>query len=87
MFAPSVHGEGIGHPTAKPVAVMLPLIEMSCPPGGVVLDPFIGSGTTAIAARQLGMDCIGIEVNPDYVALAERRLADDAPLLSGGAAA
>jgi site-specific DNA-methyltransferase (adenine-specific) len=87
MFFRSVHGDGIGHPTAKPVAVMLPLIEMSCPSGGVVLDPFIGSGTTAIAAKQLGIDCIGIEVNPEYVALAERRLAEDAPLLSQGAAA
>lgn len=87
MFYPSEHGNGIGHPTAKPVAVMLPLVEMSCPPEGIVLDPFIGSGTTALAAKQLGMSCIGIEANPDYVALASRRLAEDAPLFEQGAVA
>lgn len=86
MFARSVHGTGIGHPTAKPVAVMLPFIEISCPPGGVVLDPFIGSGTTAVAAKQLGRGCIGIEVAPEYVAIAARRVREDAPLFDGAAA-
>ena len=80
MFFRSMHGEA-EHPTQKPVAVMMPLIEMSCPPGGVVLDPFIGSGTTALAAHQLGRSCIGIEINPDYAAVAAKRFADRGALL------
>lgn len=79
MFYPSEHGRA-EHPTQKPVAVMMPLIEMSCPPGGIVLDPFIGSGTTALAAKQLGRDCIGIEIDPEFAATAERRIKSDAPL-------
>lgn len=84
MFFRSMHGEA-EHPTQKPVAVMLPLIEYSCPPGGVVLDPFIGSGTTALAAAQLGRSCIGIEINPEYAAMAGRRVLDDAPLFAEAA--
>jgi site-specific DNA-methyltransferase (adenine-specific) len=52
-----------------------------------VLDPFIGSGTTAIAAAKLGRDWLGIELNPDYVALAHRRIHDaltKQPTRSGG---
>lgn len=79
MFHRSCHGEA-DHPTQKPVAVMTPLIEYSCPPGGLVLDPFIGSGTTAQAAAQLGMSCIGIEINPDYAAMARNQVGPDAPL-------
>jgi site-specific DNA-methyltransferase (adenine-specific) len=82
MFFRSMHGKA-EHPTQKPVAVMLPLIEYSCPPGGMVLDPFLGSGTTALAARQLGMSCIGIERDAAYCGLAERRVREDAPLLQG----
>lgn len=79
MFYRSCHGEA-EHPTQKPVAVMAPLIEYSCPPGGVVLDPFIGSGTTAQAAVQLGRSCIGIEINPEYAAMARNPVGSDAPL-------
>lgn len=81
MFHRSCHGEAV-HPTQKPVAVMTPLIEYSCPPGGVVLDPFIGSGTTGQAALQLGMSCIGIDVNPEYAAMARNPVAPDAPLFA-----
>lgn len=80
MFYRSCHGEA-EHPTQKPVAVILPLIETSCPPGGTVLDPFIGSGTTALAAKELGRGCVGFEINPDYVATAERRVRDRGGLL------
>jgi site-specific DNA-methyltransferase (adenine-specific) len=81
MFFRSMHGQA-EHPTQKPVAVMLPLIEYSCPPGGVVLDPFIGSGTTALACNRLGCGCIGIEINPEYVAMAERRIRGDCPMFA-----
>ena len=81
MFCRSEHGVA-EHPTQKPVAVCLPLIEYSCPPGGTVLDPFAGAGTTGIAAKQLGRNAVLIEINPDYVATAERRIRLDAPLLA-----
>ena len=51
------------------------LIRLVCPPGGVVLDCFLGSGSTAIAAEMEGFDWIGIEREPEYVAIAEARLA------------
>jgi len=55
------------------------MIKASCPPGGVVLDPFMGSGTTAIAARNLQRQYAGFELNPDYCAIIEARLAAPAP--------
>lgn len=81
MFFRSMHGVA-DHPTQKPIEVMMPLIEYSCPPGGLVLDPFIGSGTTALAARQLGMRCVGIEINPEFAAMARNPVAPDAPLFA-----
>jgi DNA modification methylase len=53
-------------------------IKAGCPKGGIILDPFMGSGTTALVARRLGRHFIGIELNPDYVRLARQRLADAA---------
>jgi DNA modification methylase len=58
-------------------------ILASCPDGGTVLDPFFGSGTTGLVARQLNRAVIGIELNPEYAAMAERRIHNDAPLLAG----
>ncbi|MEO5360580.1 MAG: site-specific DNA-methyltransferase [Nitrospirota bacterium] len=49
-------------------------IMAGCPEGGIVLDPFVGSGTTAAVAKQLGRRYIGIDINPEYVKMAERRL-------------
>lgn len=79
--ARSEHGRAV-HPTQKPVAAILPLIEYSCPVGGTVLDPFCGSGSTGIAAKQLGREFIGIEIDADYAEMARRRIAGDAPLLA-----
>ncbi|MDT7540580.1 MAG: hypothetical protein QOE33_484 [Acidobacteriota bacterium] len=53
-------------------------VRAGCPKGGVVLDPFMGSGTTALVARKLGRNFVGIELNPNYVRLARRRLRDAA---------
>jgi len=65
---------GINHVTVKPIKLMRYLIQMITPPGGVVLDPFIGSGTTAIAARELGVDYIGVEKDEENHAEAVERI-------------
>lgn len=70
------------HPTVKPVDLMRWLCRLVTPPGGVVLDPFLGSGTTAIAALAEGFSCIGIEIDPEYAEIARRRIVGDAPLLN-----
>lgn len=58
---------GSKHPTVKPIALMQYLIRHITPPGGVVLDPFAGSGTTAEAARREGFDCILMEAEEEYL--------------------
>lgn len=67
-------GELIQHQTVKPLALMEWLVTLVTPPGGVVLDPFAGSGTTLEAARNKGFSAIGIEREPDYIRLIETRL-------------
>ena len=64
------------HPTVKPVRLMEYLVRLVTQPGGTVLDPYIGSGTTAIAAANLGFDCIGIDRDDEgtYIALAAHRV-------------
>lgn len=63
------------HPCPFPLALAEPIIEASCPPFGVVLDPFMGSGTTLVAARRLGRRAIGIEREKAYCDIAINRLA------------
>ena len=63
-----------GHPTIKPQSIIETLIENSSAPGAVVLDPFIGSGTTAAAAKRLGRRYIGFEMNPKFHKIAIDRL-------------
>jgi site-specific DNA-methyltransferase (adenine-specific) len=62
------------HQTGKPVGLLEQLLRV-VPPGGVVLDPFLGSGTTAVAAQRCGRHCIGIEVTEAYAGVAVARLA------------
>jgi len=62
------------HPTQKPVGILKPLIEAFSRPGDTVLDPFCGSGSTLVAARELGRAYIGIELDPDHHATAQARL-------------
>lgn len=69
------HRERADHPTQKPLEIIARMVKASCPPDGVVLDPFMGSGTTAVAARQCGRHFVGFELNADYCALIEQRLA------------
>jgi DNA modification methylase len=67
------------HPTVKPVDLMRYLIRLVTPKGGTVLDPFMGSGTTAVAAIQEGANWIGCEREPEYVAIIEARIAAAQP--------
>ena len=67
-------GTKIQHPTVKPLALLEWLVELITPPGGVVLDPFAGSGTTLQAALNKGFTPIGIEQDADYIKLIEKRL-------------
>jgi site-specific DNA-methyltransferase (adenine-specific) len=67
-------GDGNVHPTVKPIAVMEYLIKMVTPKGGVVLDCFMGSGSTGIAAKNLGFDFIGIEKEEEYMEIAKQRI-------------
>jgi DNA modification methylase len=62
------------HFATFPQALIEPLILAGCPVGGVCLDPFLGSGTTALVARRLGRHYVGVELNAEYAALAETRL-------------
>lgn len=62
------------HPTVKPVALMRYLVTLITPPGGKVLDPFMGSGSTGMAVVEFGGEFTGCELDPDYVDIAERRI-------------
>ena len=73
---------GNHHPTVKPTDLMRYLCRLVTPPGGVVLDPFMGSGSTLKAAELEGFSAIGIELSPEYIAIAQRRIAADAPLFA-----
>lgn len=62
------------HPTVKPTDLMRYLVRMVTPPNGTVLDPFTGSGSTGKAAILEGFNFVGVEQNPDYIAIAEARI-------------
>ena len=62
------------HPTIKPLKLMRWLVKLICPKGGIILDPFLGSGTTGIAARLEGFRFIGIEKELDYMEIARKRI-------------
>ncbi|MCL2102250.1 MAG: site-specific DNA-methyltransferase, partial [Fibromonadales bacterium] len=67
--------ENTDHPTQKPEKLIAKLILASCPEGGIVVDPFLGSGTTSVVAKKLNRNFIGVEMNEEYCCLAEKRLA------------
>lgn len=76
------HGRAV-HPTQKPVGLLLPLIRYSCPLGGMVLDPFAGSGSTGAAAEIAGVDSVLIEKHAGRAETMRERLANEAPLFRG----
>ncbi|MGC8567573.1 MAG: DNA-methyltransferase [Caldisphaera sp.] len=68
--------KGYHHPAVYPEKIIEEFIKLLTKQGDIVLDPFIGSGTTAVAARQLHRHFIGIDINPAYILIAEQRLKD-----------
>ena len=73
IYARSEHHQA-EHPTQKPLDIVRPLIAYSCPPGGIVLDPFAGAGTTGVAALELKCAAVLIEARQDYADIITRRL-------------
>ena len=74
VWTVSTSGFKGAHFAVFPEKLIEPCVLAGCPTGGVVLDPFLGSGTTAAVAARLGRRFVGIEINPDYVKIAESRL-------------
>ena len=72
------------HFATFPPALIEPCILAGCPKGGTVLDPFGGAGTTGLVADRLQRDAVLIELNPEYAAMARRRIEGDAPLFAAG---
>lgn len=64
------------HPTQKPLSIITRMLQVSAVPGMVFLTPFAGSGSECIAAKLMGLHYIGFEISPEYIALAQSRLAD-----------
>lgn len=72
----SDRGEGNTHPTCKPTKLMRYLVKLVCPVGGAVLDPFMGSGSTGVAALQEGMRFVGIDMEEEYCEIARKRIGE-----------
>jgi len=67
------------HSTVKPIKLMQYLVRMVTPPNGIVLDPFVGSGTTGIACKLEGFNFVGMEQDPEYAKIAEGRINNFVP--------
>ena len=74
FYLTSNRGHDSDHPAVKPLFIVKVHIEISSEKGDLVLDPFIGSGTAAVASRELGRQFIGIDINPDSVKVSNKRL-------------
>jgi site-specific DNA-methyltransferase (adenine-specific) len=75
------------HHAMYPQRLIIPCVLCGCPENGIVLDPFMGSGTTAVVAVKHFRKYLGIEINPEYVTIAERRIAKERGLFDVGEAA
>jgi len=74
VFRHPIPNDNIAHPTSKPVELFKEFVRISSNIGFKVFDPFMGSGTTAVACKSLGLDFVGCELEPEYVAIANKRL-------------
>lgn len=77
VWTVNVQGFAEAHFATFPEDLIKPCILAGCPAGGTVLDPFIGSGTTALVARELQCNAVGLELNPAYIEIAKRRLSQE----------
>jgi len=95
-FAPSPNGRNrrtvwtiptrpfkVAHFATFPPDLIEPMVKAGCPEGGTVLDPFAGAGTVGVVAKELGRNAVLIELNPEYVEMAEKRIAQVQPALEG----
>lgn len=73
QYVRSCHGHAV-HPTQKPEGIVRPLLRYSLPPGGVLLEPFMGSGTGLLVAREMGCHAIGIDIREEWCEAAVKRL-------------
>ena len=78
IAARSAHGRA-RHPTEKPAGIVAPLLLYSCPPGGLIIDPFSGGGAVLLCARDLGFRAIGVELEEKYAEEAAERLREELP--------
>ena len=74
VWTVATHCETMAHFACFPESLIIDCIRAGCPGNGIVLDPFIGSGTTAVVARKLNRNYVGFEINSDYIEIAERKL-------------
>lgn len=65
-------GNGSGHTAVYPISIVRELLRMLCPPNGIVLDPYMGSGTTIVAAKKEGRVYLGIDISPEYCSIARK---------------
>lgn len=75
MWSVATAGFKGAHFATFPEKLVEPCVLAGSPPGGMVLDPFAGSGTTGVVAKRLGRDFVGVEINPEYKKMAEARIA------------
>ncbi len=76
IYEPSCHGYA-DNETQKPLGILRPLIEYFCPKGGLIVDPFCGSGSTLVAAKEMGRRAIGVDVREEQCEAAARRLCQE----------
>ena len=74
VWSINTKGESEKHFACYPQQLVNRIIKAGCPEGGIVLDPFMGSGTTAVVARKLNRNYVGFELNPEYIKIADRKL-------------
>lgn len=82
VWSVNVHGDSIAHFATYPEDLIRPCILAGCPSGGIVLDPFMGSGTTALMASRLKRNYIGSEISSNYVEMANKRIKQEQSQLS-----
>jgi DNA modification methylase len=74
VWSVCARAEKENHFAVFPEALIVDCIKAGCPENGIVLDPFMGSGTTAVVARKLNRNYIGFELNPEYIKISERKI-------------